>query len=390
MMPPTSAIITWKQGQPPVKMGDTDTIWNDSVQGPYVDAHVYAGWSYDYMLHILGRNSFDNLGKGMNTIVDDTAYPYGAIFNDTTDIVYVFRPDTTGKRYAAAAIDLIAHEWGHGITKYASNLPGNRYEGALAESFSDMLGVWIGFVTNNANWMWGENTNTNGEPIHDLQFPHNGYPYPQPDTVGDVIHNWRDPSPDSCPVANDFNDSCYVHFNCSIPSKMFQLLSDGGNHYGVNVTAIGLTNAMRIMYRANATRRWAGVTTFAEAAAGSIRAAFELDSSGTWSKRTGKAWEAVRVCKAIPGDANASGTYTLGDAISIVNYLFNLPGCSPQPLCWLSGLPCRGDCNGDWLITLNDAIRMISFMFNKPCFEPYTQGSACWLPLPSRECCTYP
>ena len=71
-------------------------------------------------------------------------------------------------------------------------------------------------------------------------------------------------------------------------------------------------------------------------------------------------------CVAKPGDANASGTYTLGDVISGVNYIFNKPGCVPTPLCWLSGLLCRGDWNASGTVTLGDVIQAVNFIFNKP------------------------
>ncbi len=74
----------------------------------------------------------------------------------------------------------------------------------------------------------------------------------------------------------------------------------------------------------------------------------------------------VSNCIAKPGDANASGNYTLGDVISIVNYVFNKPGCSPQPLCWLSNLLCRGDWNASGNVTLSDVIQAVNFVFNKP------------------------
>jgi len=83
-----------------------------------------------------------------------------------------------------------------------------------------------------------------------------------------------------------------------------------------------------------------------------------------------------------PGDANASGTYTLGDAISIVNYIFNKPGCSPLPLCWLSGLLCRGDWDGSGTVTLSDAIRGVNYVFNKP--------GGPWTPVPVGACCVSP
>lgn len=79
------------------------------------------------------------------------------------------------------------------------------------------------------------------------------------------------------------------------------------------------------------------------------------------------------------GDANASGTYTLGDAIAIVNYIFNKPGCTPLPTCWLSGLLCRGDWDGSGTVTLGDAIRAVNYIFNKP--------GGPWVAVPIGDCC---
>ena len=84
-------------------------------------------------------------------------------------------------------------------------------------------------------------------------------------------------------------------------------------------------------------------------------------------------------CTAIPGDANASGTLSLADAIADVNYIFNKPGCAPQPQCWLSNLICRGDWDGTLTVTLSDVIRGVNYIFNKP--------GGPWNPLPIDVCC---
>jgi len=80
-----------------------------------------------------------------------------------------------------------------------------------------------------------------------------------------------------------------------------------------------------------------------------------------------------------PGDANANSTYSLADIIAIVNYLFNKPGCSPQPLCWLSNLLCRGDWDGNGGVSLTDVIRGVNYLFNKP--------DGPWNPIPIGICC---
>jgi len=116
--------------------------------------------------------------------------------------------------------------------------------------------------------------------------------------------------------------------------------------------------------------------------------ALALDTAGNvyvtgWSEGIGTFADYATIkyspCSAIPGDANASGTYTLADAIAIFNYVINKPGCSPSPLCWLSGLLCRGDWDGSTTVTLADAIRGVNYIFNKP--------GGPWNALPIGACC---
>jgi len=87
----------------------------------------------------------------------------------------------------------------------------------------------------------------------------------------------------------------------------------------------------------------------------------------------------VPTCLAKPGDANSNGTLGLEDVIAAVNYVFNKPGCSPQPLCWLAGLLCRGDWDANGLVQLQDAIRGVNYLFNRP--------GGPWTPIASGVCC---
>ena len=85
------------------------------------------------------------------------------------------------------------------------------------------------------------------------------------------------------------------------------------------------------------------------------------------------------LCQAIPGDASADGNHTLTDIIDVVNYVFNKPGCSPAPQCWLSSLHCRGDWNGDGKVGLADVVYGVNYIFNRP--------GGPWTPKPSGSCC---
>ena len=98
---------------------------------------------------------------------------------------------------------------------------------------------------------------------------------------------------------NGGNDYCAVHSNCTVPGKWFQLLSEGGVHYGTVVDGIGIENAIKIAFRANV-YYWTSYTDFAEAAYATVTAAEDLDQTGVWAAATLQAWNAVGVAMPEP------------------------------------------------------------------------------------------
>ena len=273
-------------------MIDNDNIWNNSTQASGVDAHVYTGLVYDYLLTQFGRNSFDNVGSGMLSVVEDNTINNNAGWND---LWIVYGTVSGGFKSFAGAFDLVAHEWGHAVSGslHPGSPPGLVYEkesGALDESFSDMMGIAAGFATGiDADWQFGENYMPGGVADRDLSNPLLSN---QPDTYGGT--NWINVVGCTPPT----NDNCGVHTNSGVPNKMFYLLSAGGTHSvsNITVTGIGIANAMKIMYRVNATY-WIQTTTFPQAREWSILAANDLDATGAWATQVGNAWDAVNVRK---------------------------------------------------------------------------------------------
>ena len=98
--------------------------------------------------------------------------------------------------------------------------------------------------------------------------------------------------------------------------------------------------------------------------------------------------DTMPTCTALPGDANFSNSWTLGDIIAGVNYVFNKPGqfhsncVSNTALCWLSDLLCRGDWNASGTVTLADVIGGVNYIFNKP--------GGPWNARPIGVCCLNP
>jgi bacillolysin len=166
-------------------------------------------------------------------------------------------------------MDILGHEFTHGVTKYEADLDYEKESGALNESFSDIMGEWLeSKVLGSANWLhgWERVVNNCHYPTRSLIDPAAGIDslggnciaqYVQPNTYGGDYWKAVDCDPD------ETNDRCGVHTNGGVQNQMFYLLSVGGNGwnngktchapvdsgYSWNVSAIGIDNAARIAYK---------------------------------------------------------------------------------------------------------------------------------------------
>jgi len=268
---------------------DVDNVWSASTQAPVVDGQVYSCLMYDYMLHHLGRNGFNDAGATMLTSVNYSAEgDNNAYWNGNQIVIWSW---STGWRSLAGCPDVIAHEWGHAITDYCSNLVYQMESGAMNESFSDMIGAAFEFYHDTLDipdWLMGENGTTSGTGFRDMENPHNAG---DPDFYGTSDPYWVDQNGCS---PSWYNDYCGVHTNSGVGNKWFFLLSDGGVHHGITVTGIGVQNAMLVAYYANA-YYWGMNTDYHEGALGTISAAMDLDPTGAWAAQAANAWNAVGV-----------------------------------------------------------------------------------------------
>ncbi len=82
-------------------------------------------------------------------------------------------------------------------------------------------------------------------------------------------------------------------------------------------------------------------------------------------------------CDCIPGDANNDGSVNVGDAVYMINFVFNGgPAPIPYPIC-------SGDANCDCQANVGDAVYIINYVFKAgppPCDCP-TWLSSCGAPL---------
>ena len=228
---------------------DNDNYWDRD--GALVNAHVFMGLTYDYYYLVHGRNGINNKNMNIEATVHWDDGKDNAFWDGGKKHMYFLDPGKLNMR-CAAAIDIIAHEYSHGVTQFSSGLIYSFESGALNESFSDIIGTAVehywqpegrGFLK--ADWYMGEDAKpyftTNG--LRNLANPNS---------------NWQSPyGPDPCHLWQEilvpfYIDNGGVHLNMTIYSHAYYLLAHGGtnNVSNIKVNGVGIDKATKIFYRA--------------------------------------------------------------------------------------------------------------------------------------------
>lgn len=213
---------------------DADNILNATYDHAAVDAHYYAGKTYDYYNNVFGRNSFDDNGAQIISTVHYSR-SYNNAFWNGYQMVYG-DGDGTLMIELSGGIDVVAHELTHAVTDYTADLIYQYESGALNESMSDVFGTAVEFYDNrNPDWLIGEDIYT-------------------PLTAGDALRSMEDPTlygdPDHYSnLYTGTSDNGGVHTNSGIMNKAAYLMSEGGTHYNVTVQGIGIDKMTAIFYR---------------------------------------------------------------------------------------------------------------------------------------------
>jgi thermolysin len=279
---------------------DDDNVWTD---GALVDAHVYAGYTYDYYFKRFGRHGLDNDNIAVHSLTHALArddwrqWSLGTILTFFANAIYygdgvMYYGDGLPSNvilygqhvnYTSAALDIVAHELTHGVTQYTSDLEYENESGALNEAFSDIMatGVEFYFQPGNADYLAGEDVFTPGG-LRSLQ---------NPMSFGDPDHysiRYRGSA-----------DNGGVHTNSGIANHAFYLAIEGGRHrLGATVQGVGAANREqieRIFYR-GFTSYLTPTATFSQARAATLQAARDLYNPGSAAEAAViQAWNAVGV-----------------------------------------------------------------------------------------------
>jgi Zn-dependent metalloprotease len=295
-----------------IRLGDSDLVAdadNDWTDGPGVDAHTYAGYTYDYYFKRFGRRGLDGNNLRVRTVVHPVRIADYARYG--SDVVNLFFANAFyagngiivfgeglpagatlgGQNFKpfSAALDVVAHELTHGVTQFTSGLRSIGESGALNESFSDMMGTSAEFFFQaagsgplKADYQLAEDITTPGA----VRSMDNPALYGHPDH-----YRARYLGP---------LDAGGIHRNCAIPNQVYYLAIEGGTNRtsGLRVEGVGAGNREQIekvMYRAF-TSMMPSAADFATARAVTAQSARDLYGAGSPAERAiAQAWTAVGV-----------------------------------------------------------------------------------------------
>jgi len=140
----------WKEGKNPSKTE--------------VDAMANITYSYDYFARNLSHVSTDGHGQNQLRIKTNIGVVSGYNFRENaynkTDVDQHKTEIGIGKKYVnkdydcAAYLDVMAHEYTHGVTEYIAGLDYSGQSGALSEAYSDMFGEFVEDSLENFSTDW--------------------------------------------------------------------------------------------------------------------------------------------------------------------------------------------------------------------------------------------
>jgi len=200
-----------------------DEAFNDDYA---LDAHWGAEMVYDYWKNVHNRLSFDNLNSAIKSYVHygpayDNAFWNGSVMtygDGSGTLATGFKPLTS--------LDVCAHEIGHGICSFTSDLVYESESGAMNEALSD---IWAACVERYVNvnvdptlpyfpFQVGEQIAADNIGLRRMDNPK---AKSNPDTYGGQY--WSNPV---C-TPTLANDQCGVHNNSGVLNKWFYLLVQG-------------------------------------------------------------------------------------------------------------------------------------------------------------------
>jgi hypothetical protein len=205
---------------------DSDNVWTSVEERPVTTAHWAACKIQNYFKNVFGVSGLGGKEIQIEAGLDRPNAEYSQLqyFSNISASDY-FNVIRLGKDYPnsqlyLSTVDIIAHEYSHGIIRYSSGLVSYGESGALNESFADIFAnLAERSILGRNDWKLGEDL---GYTKRDLSSPLCSY-------YEGV--NWEFPT-------NMEDEFEIVHTNSGVQSKWFQLIYD----------EIGLNDARKLVW----------------------------------------------------------------------------------------------------------------------------------------------
>lgn len=291
---------------------DDDNFWNNfnsNEDEVGTDVHWGAEVTYDYYFNNFGRNSYDDSGAVILSYVNFVHPFYGGInaFWDGQSMSFGAGSEDGIFFSPFSSLDILAHEFTHGVNQSSADLIYSSESGGLNESFCDIFGNAIEFSVKTGNWRVGEEITLSGigigKGIRNMSDPNE---FNDPDTYKGDFWTLDEDYIGGCWGGNDY---CGVHSRSGVQNYWFYLLSEGGsgtNDLGNNysVSGIGIDTAAQIAYR-NLTTYLTPTSNYLNARNGSVKAAIDLfGDCSTELMEVVNAWYAVGIESLAAGSAD--------------------------------------------------------------------------------------
>lgn len=276
---------------------DTDNTWtaaeynNANKDNAALDVHWGTQVTYDYWKNVRGRLSFDGNNAKVKSYVHYGTNYDNAFWNGS---VFTYGDGGNVNWDAWTSLDIVSHEFAHGVTQYTANLVYQNESGALNESLSDIWGnVVENYAVNTFN-LTNDNKNTwlVSEEIS-LTSP----------SLRSMINPNAEGDPDTYKGQYWYTgtaDNGGVHWNSGVMNHWFYILSagkTGANDFGesYSVAGIGIEKAAQIVWRMQSVylgpnSQYVNARTFG------IQSAIDLfGANSNEVQQTSEAWKAVGV-----------------------------------------------------------------------------------------------
>lgn len=220
---------------------NSNSYWGTSEREA-TSAHWFVQRSWDYFNYKHGRHGIDGSSLEIRIIPKSDNGRARYVPMAYTGAPHYLEFGEYGSTYYARAIDIVAHEYSHGVINFTANLKGEDEPGALDESFADIFGYLIEYYARGASASLTVGSDEPGLPSRSMDDPKTDGRHPnqncnaeligQPDTYMGTYWSF-------CPNYDEGG----VHTNSGVQNKWFSLLVQGGsgindNNHSYNISPV--------------------------------------------------------------------------------------------------------------------------------------------------------